>query len=146
MQIRTTRFGLVSIDPDDVFSFPNGLIGFKQCQQWVLLADAQSQLIGWLQSTSQADVAVAVVSPRRFAPEYQVRIPAGQLAALQLDAVDRAYVLSVVANNAGRLTMNLRAPLIINLDRRLGRQVVTSDDQPLQYALSFSPAELRKAA
>ena len=44
------------------------------------------------------------------------------------------------------LTLNLRAPLVINLDRRIGCQVVTVDPQPMQYELANLPAELRKSA
>lgn len=146
MQIRTTRFGTVTIDPADVLSFPHGLIGFRESQRFVLLPDTKSGALGWLQSCTQSELALAVVSPRRFVPNYQVRVAAGLLGSLQLEAIDRAYILCVVAPNDGQLTMNLRAPLVINLDRRLGRQIVTTDEQPLQYALSFSSAELRKAA
>jgi flagellar assembly factor FliW len=79
-------------------------------------------------------------------PDYKVRLPAEQLAKLELDDLDRAFILNVVAKNEGRLTVNLKAPLLINLDRRIGRQVVTSDEQPLQHALSFEPVQLRKSA
>ncbi|HMC10031.1 MAG TPA: flagellar assembly protein FliW, partial [Pirellulaceae bacterium] len=45
------------------------------------------------------------------------------------------------------LTLNLKAPLIINLDRRLGRQVITTDEQPVALPLvPAPPALLRKSA
>jgi flagellar assembly factor FliW len=44
------------------------------------------------------------------------------------------------------LTLNLKAPLIINLDRRLGRQVITSDEQPVVLTLPSAPPLLRKSA
>ena len=65
---------------------------------------------------------------------------------LQLTAVDQAYVLSVVSRDESMLTMNLRAPLVINLDRRIGCQVVTADAQPIQYELASLPTALRKSA
>ena len=61
-------------------------------------------------------------------------------------ALDKAFVLTVVSRNRGRLTLNLKAPIIINLDRRIGRQVVTSDDQPLQLDLPATAVRLRKTA
>lgn len=45
-------------------------------------------------------------------------------------------MLSVVSQSDGDLTLNLKAPLVINLDRRLGRQVITSDDQPVALAIN----------
>src|SRR5207248_5198087 len=85
MEITTTRFGSVAIEPDDVIFFPTGILGLDGCLHWVLLADAQSDTLGWLQSTTHCDVALAVVSPRRFVPDYQVRIARGELAPLAIE-------------------------------------------------------------
>lgn len=146
MQINTSRFGVVSMEADDILLFPNGIAGFEHLRHFVILADADNDAVGWLQSISDADTALAVVSPRRFVADYQVRVAASELAALQLAGPDRAFVLTVVNNQDGRLTVNLRAPLVINLDRRLGRQVITKDDQPLRYEIAVLPQALRKSA
>ena len=111
------------------------------------MADADNESVGWLQNISRPDLALAVVSPRRFVPGYEVRVPRGQLIPLQLAEIDQAYVLTVVSKNEGELTVNLKAPLIINLDRRLGRQIVSCDDQPMQYRLEdASSRTFRKSA
>ena len=146
MQIQTARFGQISVSPTDVFFFPRGLIGFENHRHWVLLADADNDALAWLQSTSDSKLALAVVSPRRFAPGYRVRVEPSDLSALQLDEVGQAYVLNIVAENNGKLTINLRAPLLINLERRMGRQVVTGDDQPLQWELASPSRHLKKSA
>ena len=146
MQITTSRFGIVPVTPEDVFSFPLGLIGLESCRRWVLLSDAENPAVGWLQSANQPETAMAVISPRRFLPDYQVRVYRDQLAPLELSGVDQAFVLNVVAKNAGCLTVNLKAPLIINLNRRVGRQVVTSDDQSVQFELTAPSMKLRKSA
>lgn len=146
MLINTSRFGSVRIKSEDVFTFPHGLIGLESCRRWVLLSDFENEAVGWLQSANLPDVAVAVISPRRFLPDYQVHVSRGQLTPLELTGVDQAFVLNIVAKNDDRLTVNLKAPLIINLNRRVGRQVVTSDDQPVQFELTSRSLKLRKSA
>ena len=146
MQITTTRFGVVDIDPDDVLLFSNGVFAFESQRHWVLLADADNDAVAWLQSVTDPAVALPLVSPRRFVPGYQVRIARNQLTPLELAALDKAFVLNVISRNEGRLTVNLKAPIIINLDRRIGRQVVTSDEQPLQMELPATTPALRKIA
>ena len=80
-------------------------------------------------------------------PQYRVHVAKGQLAPLEFSQFDHAYVLSVVSQSDGDLTLNLKAPLIINLDRRLGRQVITTDEQPVALVLAGQPpALLRKSA
>lgn len=146
MLLHTTRFGNLRVAPEDLFLFPEGLIGFEQMQRWVLLADAQNDAVGWLQSVTQPDLAIAVVSPRRFVPEYRVRVAPSSLATLELGEDDSAFVLNAVARNANGLTLNLKSPLLFNLDRRLGTQVLTLDDQPLQWDLQSPILKLRRSA
>jgi flagellar assembly factor FliW len=147
MQIHTTHFGSLEIDIDDVLLFPRGIIAFEDCRHWVLLADEENPALAWIQSVSRPEVALPVVSPRRFAAEYAVHVSRGQLYPLEFSQFDQAFVLTIVSKSDGDLTLNLKAPLIINLDRRLGRQVVTSDEQSVALVLSPpAPALLRKSA
>ncbi len=146
MKIQTTRFGNVDIEPDDILFFRNGLLGFEDCQHWVILADADNSAIAWLQSMQSSDVALPVVSPRRFVSEYQVKIDPKDVQVLELESAEQAYVLGVVSRDRDVLTLNLRAPVIVNLDRKLGCQVVTVDQQPIQYELAALPVTLRRSA
>ncbi|MDG2185443.1 MAG: flagellar assembly protein FliW [Mariniblastus sp.] len=146
MKIHTTRFGAIDIEPDDILFFRNGLLGFEDCRHWVLLADSDNTAVGWLQSMQHSDVAMPVVSPRRFVEDYQVRLETADVEVLQLTAVEQAFVLGIVSRDNDKLTVNLRAPLVINLDRRIGSQVVTVDNQPLQYDLAALPNDMRRSA
>lgn len=145
MNLATTRFGAVTIDEGDVLTFAGGLIGMEDCCRWVLLADAQNEALGWLQSLDRAEVALAVVSPRRFVPDYCVRVSRRDIEPLGLKRSEDAQVLVIVNQSGGRLTLNLKAPLVIHLEARRGRQLVARDDHAAQYPLSGAAA-LRKSA
>jgi flagellar assembly factor FliW len=145
MLIQTSRFGSVDIQPEDILLFSRGLFAFENQRHWVLLAD-DNDAVAWLQSLSDPEVALPLVSPRRFIPHYRVCLARNQLTPLEMAALDQAFVLVVLSRNQGVLTMNLKAPVIINLDRRIGRQVVTCDEQPLQLELPKSVVRLRKIA
>jgi len=146
MEIKTTRFGSVGIDPGDIFLFPDGMPGMEECRHWVLLADAENDCLGWLQSTTRPELAFAVVSPRRFVSDYQVRIFRSEMVPLQLRNVQDAQVLVIVNKSGPTLTVNLKAPLLFNVERCLGRQVVVNDGQPLQFAITPKHLQLRKSA
>jgi flagellar assembly factor FliW len=138
MQIATMHFGPVEVEIDDILVFPRGVVAFEDCRHWVLLSDEENPALAWLQSVSRPEVALPVVSPRRFAPEYSVHVGCGQILPLEFTQFDQVYVLAVVSASDGDLTLNLKAPLIINLDRRLGRQVITNDEQPVAMPLNSS--------
>ena len=146
MNICTTRFGPLSVDVDDVIRFPHGLPGLEECCRWVLVTDTESDAIAWLQSVDRDDIALAVASPRRFVPTYQIRVARRELEPLELDRVEALQVLVVLCKTGKSITLNLKAPLLINPNRRLGRQIVTNSELPVQYELGSDLPTLRKSA
>src|SRR5204862_6210942 len=124
MDISTTRFGSLTIEEADVLTFVDGLIGMEDCRRWVLLGDAENSALGWLQSLERPEVALGVVSPRRFVADYQVRVARRDLAPLGLKNPNDAQVLVIISHAAGSVALNLKAPLVIHLAERVGRQIV----------------------
>ena len=146
MRISTSRFGRIDVAADDVLTFPSGLPGLEDCREWALLADSSNDALGWLQSTTRPDIAMAVVSPRRFVPDYQVRIPRSELTPLAIDDIRQAQIVVIVSQNAKTLTLNLKAPIVINLEARTDRQVVASGELSMQYELTADRHALKKSA
>lgn len=146
MQVRTTRFGDLEIDPLDVLLFPTGLMGFEQSRHFVLLGDERQPTIAWLQSVSEPDLAFLTVSPRRFVKDYRLRVAQAEIAPLLAEQDDETFVLALAARGETGWTINLRAPLVVNPVRRLGKQVVSLDEQPLRHALPSFTGRLRKTA
>lgn len=146
MQINTTHFGPVQIEADDILLFPQGLIGFPGDRHWVLLGDGENESLAWLQSVSEDDLTFPVVSPRRYVANYQVRMSRRDISPVQLEQPKDAHVLAILSKNEEQLTLNLKAPLLINLEQHLGCQVVVNDDQPLALPLAPVGQTYRKSA
>jgi flagellar assembly factor FliW len=145
MTIWTTRFGKLDVEPHDIIDFPAGLIGLEACQLWVLLADEGNEALAWLQSADRPDVALATVSPRRFVSDYQIRVNRSELAPLRLPDAQLAQALVVIGKLDDELTLNLKSPLLLNVDQRIGRQVVNKSAYSLRHRLSHRE-ELRRSA
>ena len=76
MKIDTARFGTVEIEPSDLLQFPSGLLGLRMSvANGCCSPTSKTTRLGWLQFTSRPEIAFVVVCPRRFVPDYQVRIP-----------------------------------------------------------------------
>ncbi len=145
MQINTTRFGRIEVLPGDLLSFPTGLIGMEECHRWVLLADAQNSSLAWLQSTERADLALAVVSPRRFVPDYQVRVSSRDVEGLGVDDAQQAQVLVVMNKTPEGLALNLKAPIVLCLETKRARQIIAKDDHAVQFVLGATVPFRRSA-
>jgi flagellar assembly factor FliW len=149
MIVNTTRFGQIEVSQEHVILFPQGLIGFETCRHWVILPDDANPDVAWLQSVSQGQVALPIMSPRKLAIDYRVNVSRRQLTPISMHASDRVFIMTVISKTGRTLTTNLRSPLVINMTRRLACQVVTDDAQPLALPLSVSPpqtASVRLAA
>ena len=146
MRIQTSRFGCIDAKQEDILVFPQGLIGFESSRHWIILPDPENTDVAWLQSVAQPQVAMPVVSPRKFAPDYKACVSQRQLATLKIRNQDRVFLFTVVSKTGKTLTINLRSPIIVNLTQRLASQVITSENQPLALPISLGTSSGLKMA
>ncbi len=146
MEVQTTRFGPIQIDADDVIRFAEGVPGFPDCRDWVLLADGRSAALAWLQSVNRPEIAFAVVSPRRYVPGYRLHVARRELEPLEAEDLQSIRVLAIVGKSDRSVTLNLKAPVVINVDRRLGRQVIANGELPVQHELQGTVAARKRSA
>ena len=141
MRIDTQRFGTIQLNANELFLFPQGLVGMESLRQWALLPDPDNASVAWLQSASRGDRAIPLISPRAFFDDYRVHLTRRELACLHLSPGAELYVMTTVSGHVGKLTTNLRSPMLLNLNRRLGCQVITEDDQPIRKELPIAPPQ-----
>jgi flagellar assembly factor FliW len=147
MLVKTTRFGPITAGQKDILFFPSGLLGFESSRQWLLINDSDNPQVAWLQSVSDPQVALPVISPRKFSPDYKVIVSQRQLAPLRLRTSDRFFALCVVSKTGKTLTVNLKGPILLNLTAQLGVQVVLNENLPLALPLNQNvTGEVNKAA
>lgn len=146
MEISTSRFDTLSISIAETICFPSGLIGFESCRSWVLLRQCPGDSVIWLQSTQEAEVALPVVDPRTFLPDFTLQLEERDWNPLGKRDEDAIQVLVAVARNGTSLSLNLLAPLVINCRRRLGRQVINLGPWPVDYCIGEVGQDFRKIA
>ncbi len=128
MKVVTKAYGLIDVDERQKIIFPQGLFGFENLTDYLLL-DAERQPFYWLQSIDMEQVAFVLLSPFLFRPDYELNISNEELAEIGINAPEKALVFSIVTipPDGSPITANLQGPLIINRDTRTGKQAVLSD-------------------
>lgn len=126
MAIQSDRFGSVEIDAKDIIQFPKGIIGFPDDHGFVLIRTTNAQAVGWLQSVSNPGLALPVVSAHVLTPQYpDVDIESyAQAAGLGNNLEELAVVVVLNAQPSVPATVNLVAPIIVNVTTRVGAQVL----------------------
>ena len=120
------RFGTCTFSEVDVIRFPWGIPGFPNLRRWLALNVEEQHSFVWLQSLDDLNVALPTIDPYFVFEDYDPKLPAYAAAALEIEGPADFAILSVVVvtENAEDMTMNLFAPIIINLRTRTGRQIV----------------------
>ena len=127
MNLETTRFGNVEIDDDRVINFSSGLLGFSSYSKFVLLQPDEQGVFFWLQSTEAPDLAFVVTDPALWITDYQANIRKDQMQELGMNELADAQVLVIVNKRDDSITSNLQGPLVINVQGRIGMQLVLAD-------------------
>jgi len=128
--LKGTRLGDVEIADEKVITFPNGILGFEEMKQFVLLTPNPSVPFHWLQSVENPSLAFVVINPLVFHPEYKMSIPEAQLRIVQNNTDTEIAVLVIVTipEDPEKMTANMAGPLLINARSRRGIQVVLGDE------------------
>lgn len=131
MEINTKAFGKIELNPDNVLIFERGVLGFEGLSNYVLLGKPEDMLF-WLQSTEEEEVAFVVIDPQMVIPEYQPDIQIDDLKDLEVDenCVDLlVYAIVSVPKEVKEMTANLKAPIVINAKNNKAKQIILSNDR-----------------
>lgn len=112
----------------DQILFTEGIPGFSSHRSFNL--EPVGGALFWLRSAEPGGPAFLVVDPSAFLPDYRVEPEDWMLASLGVSNTDDLVTLAVVTlpgSPDAPPTMNLQGPILINPDRRLGRQVILPD-------------------
>ena len=138
-----TRIGRVIVHSEDIIHFPQGILPFTAAHRFVLIAKSDEAPFAWLVALDERELAFVVVRPEDvLAP---LELSAEQLAEVELTEVDAALVLTIVVigDDPAETTMNLLAPLIVNPQLQIGKQIIQQGDMELaRYPLGQQITDL----
>ena len=141
MKIETKFLGEVDIVEEDIYTFENGLPGFEDLTKFVLIPLDADLPLAILQSTEQVQVGFITAYPFAFKADYAFDLSDEDKQALHIETEDEVvpYAIVTVQEPFEDSTMNLLAPVVINVAKKYGKQVVLTDNK--KYPLHFTLKE-----
>ena len=143
MKLQTKYFGEVEYDADDILTFPNGLYGFDDEKEFLLIPfDGSQGTLLCLQSRATSTLGFILMDPFALQPDYMPVLQKAELSALGVkDSGDLCYyVMCVVKQPIGDSTVNLKCPVAINPSTRVSAQVILESDQ---YGMRHQLSQLK---
>lgn len=130
MNIKTSYFGEVEIDEKDILNFPKGILAFEEFNKFVIINSTEEELpFSWLQSIDEKDVAFIMIDPFLFKKDYEVDLSDKVIEELDIESESDVaiYTFLVIPEQVDQMTANLTGPIVININKNLGKQVVLED-------------------
>lgn len=136
--INTLRFGELECTDDDFLTFSKALLGFPTEDRFVLLSEGIQAPFMWLQSLKSPELALVVLDPWLVLMDYQLELTVDLKRRLEIVDEEQVMILGIVVipKDPKAATINLRAPVVINVKKRLGEQIILIDeDYDLRYPI-----------
>ena len=138
MRLSTTRFGDIDIDESRTILLKAGILGFEHLKRYVFFVQDEEILFWWFQSVDDGSVAFVVINPFVIKPDYKPIIQDNDVELLELESHEDVILMSIVTirSDPFKVTANLKAPIVINLKKKLAKQVILDkSDYPIQYSI-----------
>lgn len=149
MRVETRLCGTIEVTEDKIIHFADGIIGFPDCKDFTLIFDeekGEKRSICWLQSLDETVFALPVMDPLIVKQDYNPMVEDELLKALGELTEENTFILVTVTvpEQIEELSVNLKAPIIINADTRKACQLIVEDDYPVKYKI-YELLKARKA-
>jgi len=123
MKVKTFQFGEIEYSHEKVINFENGLFGFENLKKYLFIKPDED-LFYWLTSIESPDIAFPMFGVRVLDENYPQ------------EENHEAFGIVVLNTNPLDITINLKAPVYINQNTKVGFQkIIDTDNYPLNYNL-----------
>ena len=139
MKANTSIFGEIEIADEKIITMERGMIGFPNLNHFALIFDeekGQKQTsIMWLQSMDDTDIAFPVMDPHAVKEDYNPNVNEEIVAPIGELNEENTFVLVTVTvpKKIEDFSVNLKAPIVVNMDNRKAVQLIVEDDYPVKY-------------
>ncbi len=130
LRIKTSRFGEIEVDQARTLHFAEGILGFPEQKEYVILEHKPGSPFCWLQSMESPDLAFVMVDPLIVKADYLEGLsPSDRRWFETEDGLPKAVftLVTVPPGRVDRMTTNLLGPVVIDLKTHAARQVILAN-------------------
>ena len=138
MLIKTKFFGEVDLPEEKIITFDRGLIGLTDYKKFTILYDCEKEEsnVSWQQCVEEPTLALPVIKPWIVKEDYNPVVEDELLNHLGELTEDNLVLLltMTVPTDIKQMSVNLKAPIVINADTRKGAQIICENqDYEVKY-------------
>ncbi|MDD2189667.1 MAG: flagellar assembly protein FliW [Eubacteriales bacterium] len=137
MEVNTRDFGIIEVENDAVYEFPDGLYGFEEDKKFAII-DRSFEDVSflYLQSVDNTVPCFLVFEPWDLHPHYKPVLSKEDMDICQVESINDLMflVIAVVPSSIRDLSINIKSPIVLNPKTRKARQVILQNpDYNVKY-------------
>ncbi len=131
MKINTKYHGEIEYLDQDIINFKKGLPGFEDLKKFILFNVVDNDVFKVLHSIEDNTVGVIAINPFDFMTQYEVNLSESLIKELEISKEEEVLIINTVTLNSDfkKITTNLKAPIVININTRLGEQIILDNEE-----------------
>ncbi len=133
MELQTKYHGTIEMEESNYIHFSNGIPGFQEEHQFVVLPLEEDETFYIMQSVNTSTLAFVMVNPFTYYPNYDFNLDESIVESLQIKTPEDVLVYSIltIQDPFENTTVNLQAPIIINSKNHMGKQIILNNEKYL---------------
>lgn len=131
MKLNTKYHGVKEYNEEDIITFSKGIPGFEDLRKFILFTVEDNDIFSILHSIEDETIGLIVVSPFNVDKGYEFNLDDEIIGSLKINNPSQVLVLNTVTLNSDikNITVNLKAPIVINTELKLGEQVILDNEK-----------------
>lgn len=132
MIIETKHFGEIEIGEENILYFEEGILGFEDIHNFGIVNNEDSESpFCWIQAIEKPQLAFALVDPFAIKKDYDFELSDENAKMLGIEDPSQVTVFSIVVvpDDIKKISMNLKAPIIINKSNKKAAQIILNSDK-----------------
>lgn len=131
-----TEFGEIEVTQNDLIHFEQGLLGFDDVKEYVLINHDEQGLIMTMQSAEGEIPQFVVIDPYAVYQQYNPIIGKNSLEMFETKQPNKLkyLVIAVVCENYLDTVVNLKSPIVIDpVTKKAAQIILENTDYPMRY-------------
>lgn len=133
MKLKTKYHGIVDYKENDIYYFEKGMPGFEKLNKFIILPLPDNDVFNILHSVENDETGFVVISPFSVDKTYEIDMENDLIDRLKIKNQEDVILMCTVtlSSKVENVTVNLRAPIVLNINQKLGEQIILNDDRYL---------------
>jgi flagellar assembly factor FliW len=130
INLATEKFGEICVERENIITFKDGIVGFEELNQFVVVNIEECRPFEWLISIENPSVAFPIINPAPFFSDYNPIKSLEDISPLDKKDVKNIETFCVVTlgDKPENVTVNLKGPILVNMKNKTGKQFILTED------------------